>query len=71
MSRPDYYSLCAKHRGRCIEIRDHRGRIHRGRIVNYNRRGVFLGPIGWRGGDPFFVPFVSIFSLGFLFGLFI
>ncbi len=71
MSRPDYYNLCARNRGRGVEIRDRRGRIHRGRIVDYNRRGVFLGPIDRRGGDPFFVPFFSIFSLGFLFGLFL
>lgn len=71
MSRPDYYRLCARNRGRGVEIRDYRGRTYRGRIVDSNRRGVFLGPMDRRGNNSYFVPYVSIFSLGFLLGLFL
>lgn len=71
MSRPDYYNLCARNRGRGVEIRDRRGRVYRGRIADYNRRGVFIDPAGSWGDDPYFVPYFGIFSLGFLFGLFL
>jgi hypothetical protein len=71
MSRPTYYNLCARNRGRGVEIRDRRGGIYRGRIRDYNRRGVFIDPVGRRGDAPFFIPYFSIFSLGFLFGLFL
>lgn len=71
MPRQDYYRICSRNKGRGIEIRDQRGRVHRGRIVDYNRRGVFLGPLDRRNTEPYFVPYFSIFSLGFLIGLFL
>ena len=71
MSGVNYHHLCERNRGRAIIIRNRRGRAFRGRIERTNQRGVFLRPLDGPGRDPFFFPFASIFSLGFIAGLFL
>lgn len=68
MSGPNYYHLCARNRGRAVEIRDRRGRVYRGRIGYTTPRGVYLHSLHGSGG--FFFPFFAIVSLIFLSALF-
>ncbi|UCZ55352.1 hypothetical protein LGQ02_14515 [Bacillus shivajii] len=44
-----YYELCCRHKGRRVRITDRHGREYVGRIVDVDRRNVYLEPLG---GSP-------------------
>lgn len=45
MSVGHYHGLCQRYRGRAVEIRTHRGTVHRGVIERVSRNQVYLRPI--------------------------
>lgn len=46
MSVGHYHSLCNRYRGRAVEIRTHRGDVHRGIIDRVSNNRVYLRPVG-------------------------
>ena len=69
-----YYHMCRKHIGKIARITDRRGRVHVGRIMDVDRKCVYIKPCGaglggfsygWWGGW-FAVPlaFITGFALG-------
>ncbi|AIF43141.1 hypothetical protein [Virgibacillus sp. SK37] len=46
MSVQHYHNLCQRYRGRAVEIRTHRGDVHRGIIKHVDRQRVYLEPFG-------------------------
>lgn len=48
MSVQHYHILCQRYKGKAVEIRTHRGEVHRGVIRHVDRRRVYLEPLGGR-----------------------
>ncbi|WP_369813140.1 hypothetical protein [Virgibacillus halodenitrificans] len=48
MSVQHYHNLCQRYKGKAVEIRTHRGEVHRGVIRHVDRRRVYLEPLGGR-----------------------
>jgi hypothetical protein len=49
MSIANYYETCCRYKGRVVNITCRDGKRHVGRIVDVNRRHVYIEPLGSRG----------------------